>query len=163
MVDLTQFGHAYEEVLSTFVKRAKVETILELGVCTGVSTRAFLKALGGTGRLWSVDIYPRLEHTLKIQEAYPEWTFLVEDDLTLEWDRIVDLIFIDTSHVYKHTLGELVKFSPFARSWIFLHDTSAFPGPAKAIQEFLAEQYNWVCAEWAHHHGLALLMRKSGA
>lgn len=97
--------------------------VIELGTRTGVSTVAFLDALDRTGgRLTSIDIDPppALEH--------PRWTFLQGDDL----DPLIvsalepaEIVFIDTSHHYDHTLSELHVYrwlcQPGGR--IVLHDT----------------------------------------
>lgn len=71
----------------------------------------------------------------------------------------MDLVFIDIVHPHEQTLKELEKFSPYAKNWIFLHDTIAFPGVLLAIREFLKINSGWMCGEWAHEFGLAMLMR----
>lgn len=157
---MNEFEQNYEKILSHFVKSACVKTILELGVCTGVSTRAFLEALNDDGYLWSVDNHPCEPHVSKIKEEYPKWVFFHSEDLQLVWNRKVDLIFIDTVHTYEQTLAELDKFTPFARHWIFLHDTKSNPPVKDAIETFLRfTEETWFWSSWMHHHGLTLLMR----
>lgn len=153
------FEFKYEEILHQFIRNTNVKTVLELGVCTGVSTRAILKALGEEGQMWSVDIYTHGEHQ-KIKAEYPRWDLTICDDLEVEWNREVDLIFIDTLHHYDQALAELDKFSPFARHWIFLHDTKSCPQVLDAIQAFLMTDDRWIFGEWSHRYGLAILMRR---
>ena len=149
---------SYDDILFNFIRQAKVRTVLELGVGPGYSTQKILQALGGKG-LWSVDISPCTGIRERISEDYPDWVFIQEDDRKLKWTRKVDLIFIDTSHQYEHTLEELEKYSPYAQHWIFLHDTRSNPQVEDAIKTFLLTDENWAWSEWEHGWGLALLMR----
>lgn len=163
MVELAKFERwDYAEILYTFACRAGVRTVLELGICTGISSRALLAAVGETGRVWSVEKRDSWsDHMRRIKERFPAWVFILADDLEIEWDREVDLLFIDTSHTYEHTLAELIKFSPFVRNWIFLHDTK-ISAVSKAIEDFVGDDWEWIVAEWSHRHGLALLTRRTG-
>lgn len=119
---------------------AECQTILELGTRSGVSTVAFLAGLPQVGTLHSVDIEPG--PTLGFDDD--RWTFHQGDDLTLDLPD-ADLVFIDTSHLYEHTLAELERFVPKARKWVVLHDTelaepaghNGDPFPVKrAVTEF---------------------------
>jgi len=53
------------------------------------------------------------------------------DDLQFgrTWSRSIDLLFIDTSHAYSHTLEELELFGQHVRErgFICLHDTVSHP------------------------------------
>jgi len=104
--------------------------ILELGTRGGNSTAAFLAALQAAqypGCLHSIDVnapdVPQAWHQL------PYWRFLQADDLSPEarmWvpDRL-NVLFIDTSHEYGHTLAELRAYGPRVRrgGLILMHDT----------------------------------------
>jgi len=100
-------------------------SIIELGVREGYSTRAFLHCLSqrGHGHLWSVDV-ESLFITTSLQ-----WEFVLGDDLDpLVLDQLpheVDVVFIDTDHAYDHTLAELEHYVPRVRSGgvVVLHDT----------------------------------------
>jgi len=151
----------YPVILSSLIKSADIKTVLELGVCSGNSTTAILEALPSKGRLWSVDI-DKCEGTKnRLKERFGDkWTFLSEtDDLLLEWDRVVDMIFIDTSHLADHTLKELIKYSPYAKRFLVLHDTISNPPVMDVIRGYLKDDINWAWAEWKHNYGLAMLMR----
>lgn len=158
---MKEFEKDYEEILAHFIRNSGVKTVLELGVCTGISARAMLGALGEEGQMWSIDIQSWEPHMTEIKNKYPKWDLTICDDMQAEWNREVDLIFIDTSHLYEQTLKELDKFSPFAKHWIFLHDTKSNPRILDAIKTFLSTNDHWMFGEWAHCHGLAVLMRKS--
>lgn len=110
--------------------------VLELGVRNGYSTSALLAGVQQSGgHLWSVDgMLPGVP-----QEWYglPFWSFRHQPDLSYDgpckegslasWPylRCVDVLFVDTSHEYKHTLAELRRFVPHVRTGgvVLLHDT----------------------------------------
>ena len=88
------------------VEELDAQHVIELGTRTGVSTIAWLHALERTGgRLTSVDID---EHP-PIGE-WPHWTFIQGDDMDpgiVAGLEPADIVFIDTSHLYEHTVQEL--------------------------------------------------------
>ena len=106
--------------------------VIELGVRTGQSTGAFLAAIEAVGgELWSADITPPAVpawwHGLEF------WHFTSGDDLhpavTAALPAQCDVLFIDTSHEYDHTLEELRTYVPRIRpggTGLF-HDTQFFP------------------------------------
>jgi predicted O-methyltransferase YrrM len=115
------------EHLPTFVRlveRLDAQHVIELGTRTGVSTVAWLYGLDKTGgRLTSVDIDPAPDIG-----GWPHWTFRQSDDLAPELLAELepaDIVFIDTSHQYDHTLMELHVYRHLVRSGGLLvcHDT----------------------------------------
>jgi len=54
----------------------------------------------------------------------------------------VDLLYIDTWHVYQQLVAELKLHSPFVNKYIVMHDTNAKPELRKVIKEFLANSKN---------------------
>ena len=132
--------------------------VIELGTRTGVSTVAWLHGLEQTGgHLTSVDIDP----APAIGE-HAQWTFIQGDDCdpavfgTL---RPADIVFIDTSHLYDHTLKELHLYRWLVKpgGFLVLHDTMLehpIGAPMKprfpvrtAIEEFCETQK----VEWVEH------------
>lgn len=102
-------------------------SILELGVRSGNSTSAFLAAAEKTGgHVWSMDTgvpdVPAHWHDSGL------WTFIqgddTADDVPLD-PFMYDVLFIDTSHHYAHTLTELRRFVPIVKpgGTVLLHDT----------------------------------------
>ena len=124
--------------------------VVELGTRTGVSTTAWLYALAQTGgRLTSVD----LDERPPIGE-HDAWTFIQGDDMDRDLFASIDaadVVFIDTSHLYTHTVRELDLWRHKVRPGgvICLHDTQlpipdgAPPRPLfpvkKAAMEFIRE------------------------
>lgn len=97
--------------------------VIELGTRTGVSTIAWLYALEGRGRLTSVDIADKPPIG-----DWPHWTFIQGDDLSmkvLERMKPADIVFIDTSHLYDHTIVELNTYLDLVKPGgrIVCHDT----------------------------------------
>jgi hypothetical protein len=138
--------------------------VIELGVgaaatqgasCCGNSTSAFLAALEpGGGQLWSVDIAEPTVPTWWYE--LPHWTFLCADDATAEAQAFcppeADLLFIDTSHFYEHTLIELQLYAPRVcpGGVILLHDTGpGWPDVARALNDYCPG----AGLEWYDHPG----------
>jgi predicted O-methyltransferase YrrM len=96
--------------------------ILEIGVCAGVSTAAFLCGLEKNGgHLWSIDIDPQCADNFE----HPQWTFICADSTkALEWTTGLDILFVDGDHHYETVLSDLVTYSPYVKSGglILLHD-----------------------------------------
>lgn len=142
--------------MAALVDELQAQHVIELGTRTGVSTVAWLHALEKTGgRLTSVDIDERPPIGL-----HPHWTFIQGDDCdpaVIEMLEPADIVFIDTSHHYRHTVRELAIYRWLVKPGgvICCHDTElpipegAPPGdplyPVKrAVQEFVAENgFDW--------------------
>lgn len=107
--------------------------IVELGVGGGESTSVFARVARLCGSVFlSVDINDR-SHVC----SYPDWLFIRQDDIEFargfeSWCRerklepAIDVLFIDTSHYFDHTLQEIRAYFPFLsdKSKVFLHDTN---------------------------------------
>lgn len=102
--------------------------IAELGTRTGNSTAALLAGASVTGGyVWSVDSGPvTVPDWWRVTGL---WSFLAADDLSeqaAQWlPAELDVLFIDTSHLYEHTLAELRRYVPRIRSggMVLCHDT----------------------------------------
>lgn len=128
--------------------------VLELGVRSGNSSSAFLAAADVVdGHVWSVDIH--LPQAPGWWWETKRWTPIVGDDLDpsvlARLPEKVDVLFIDTSHAYDHTLEELRTYVPRVKPGgvVLMHDTELeapeMVGPqppfpvAKAIDEYCGE------------------------
>jgi cephalosporin hydroxylase len=108
-------------------------TIVELGVRGGESTYVFERVARLTGAdLVSVDI----EDCSGITD-YDRWHFVQSDDVEFAtrfetWcvdrgiDSGIDVLFVDTSHLYEHTVDEIDEWFPLLsdRAVVFFHDTN---------------------------------------
>jgi len=133
--------------------------ILELGARRGNSTLAFLAgALESGGHVHSCDI----DNVLRYQDgigpwgALPSWTFTCGDDMDPHVQAAlppeVDVLLVDSSHEYGHTLAELRAYMPrVAPGGIALfHDTNIIGWPGyhwdRDIPPVAAALGEW-CAE----------------
>lgn len=113
--------------LPTFAKMVfgrDARHVIELGTRSGVSTVAWLYALEHSGgHLTSVDLEPAPNIG-----RWSHWVHLVGDDCDpniISELEPADIVFIDTSHLYDHTLRELNLYKWLVRrpGLIVLHDT----------------------------------------
>jgi cephalosporin hydroxylase len=138
------------------VEELNAQHVIELGTRSGVSTIAWLHALKQTGgRLTSVDIDAKPEIG-----DWPHWTFIQGDDEDPELVASLepaDIVFIDTSHLYDHTVRELNTYRWLVKpgGLLVLHDTElpipeGAPSrplyPVKtAVKEFIeSEGFQWI-------------------
>lgn len=157
----------YAETIGSNAKK-----IIDLGVHHGLSTRAFLIACYETdGHVWSVDIRdcPVARALINAWGLEDRWTFTIMHDLEYvkTWKKgLVDLVMIDTSHGYEHTLKELEAYTPLVRKGglIFLHDIIPAHSGIKvheALTEFLKKRmhaYDYFL--YKTPHGLGRLTKK---
>jgi hypothetical protein len=111
----------------------KPRLIVELGVARGQSAGVFAKVAQLCGaRLVSVDLTD-CSKALNWQE----WLFVQQDDLEFakefegfcrerQIEPSIDVLFIDTSHYFDHTLEEIRGYFPFLaeHAKVFFHDTN---------------------------------------
>lgn len=123
-------GHL--ETMYELVVGLNAQWVIELGVRSGVSTTAWLAGLEVTGgSLITVDLHdaPPLEH------GEVPWRHFKGNDLALETagpiiDLIVpdlepcrpDIVFVDSSHCYQHTLGEIATYGSMNPRVMVFHD-----------------------------------------
>jgi len=131
---------------------AAAKTIVEFGTRGGVSTWAFLDGLPADGWLWSVDIDDCMVPP-RVSED-PRWTFIQGDDtdpvVLAELPEQADLVFIDTSHTYAHTVVELTFAITLDPLRILLHDAD-WPGVDRAIKQF-CPKYGWKMVAFDEAH-----------
>ncbi len=124
-----------DHLITLFVEgtQTKPRLIVELGVRGGESTYVFERVSQLTGaKLVSVDI-----EDCSSSSTYENWMFVQMDDIAFaqqfeSWcvqRQIIpeiDLLFIDTSHKFDHTVQELQYWLPFTSSQakVILHDTN---------------------------------------
>ena len=186
------------EHLITLMKYAsQCEVVLELGVRGCVSSWAFLAGLLQNNKphkqliMNDIDECPVEQVVQKGREYGVIMEYKWCNDLDLDvGDTPVDMVFIDTWHVYGQLKRELAKYGKIARKYIAMHDTtvdeiygetirmgmnaeqqanqSGIPieeikrGLRPAVDEFLAANSNWVLEErFTHNNGLTILKRIS--
>ena len=137
-------------ILYDLAKECK--TVVEMGVRTGVSTRAFLNT---DVQLLSFDIFID-EHVKRLFDLAKQQgknvNYIKENVLNIEIDE-TDLLFIDTLHTYNQLKQELTLHGNKAQKYIAFHDTYTFglrgednvdkKGLMTAIIEFMTENSHW--------------------
>lgn len=115
-------------LLRSWARRYDAPAIAELGTRSGQSTSALLAGASATGgHVWSVDNGP-----VDVPSWWADtglWSFLAADDMggrAYQWvPERLDILFIDTSHLFEHTREELYRYVPRVRPGgvVLCHDT----------------------------------------
>ena len=99
-----------------------VHSIIEWGIRSGVSTWALLDGLPADGTYFGVDnVDIREGLPARIRED-PRVTIVIGDDREVELPDHADMVMIDSSHEYEHTLQELDIAVRLAPDMIVMHD-----------------------------------------
>ncbi len=165
-----------DHLVTIFAEIVAVEPrlIVELGTRGGESTKTILAAAKHSeANVLSIDVNDCSGVGLP-QEFRDAWEFVQADDIEFEkmqfasWcekrriDAIIDVLFIDTSHLYEHTLAEIKAWTPHVTvgGLIIFHDTNLKKfgttynntilklgwdnerGVIRAIEELLGKQFN---------------------
>ena len=118
-----------EHLLTIFDECLKIKpkVIVELGIRGGDSTRVLERiATIFSSDFTSVDISPNC-----YQSSYNQWKYIVSDSANklmvnkVFANKKIDVLFIDTSHLYMQTLNELEMYTPLMNkeSVMIFHDT----------------------------------------
>src|SRR5712671_3556504 len=175
----------FSEIVAAFPK-----LIVELGTRGGESTKTILAAAKHSdATVLSIDINDCSGVEIATDFKF-SWHFVQADDIIFENDAFqkwcithaleprIDVLFIDTSHLYEHTRAEIPAWFPHlsARATVIFHDTNLNRtsrtynngilnigwdnqrGVIRAIEELLGKHLNegevfaGVAAEWLIHH-----------
>lgn len=153
---------------------AQPKLVVELGTRGGESTKTILAAASRTdARVLSVDINDCAG--VDVPDALKaRWEFIQADDIAFEQKGFrewcakrgvapsIDVLFIDTSHMYEHTVQEIERWTPLVPvgGTVLFHDTNLRRtartvgnklldfgwdnqrGVIRAIEEFLGRRYD---------------------
>jgi beta-1,4-mannosyl-glycoprotein beta-1,4-N-acetylglucosaminyltransferase len=144
------------------------EDIIEMGVRTGVSSRAFLSSDAKKITSYDIDVNADVDKLFMLaRKAGKDASYIKADVLNLKIDP-VDLLFIDTDHTYVQLSQELALHGNKAKKYIVFHDTHTFGinykindlGLLPAILEFLVRNKHWtVHYHTVNNNGLTVLKR----
>ena len=192
----SQVSDIYRHLPTIYRYASRCESIAEFGVRGIVSTWALLRGLlennSKTKELICVDIeeVPQIQSVQQIAKDYGIGLKFQRHDSATCTIPVVDLLFIDTWHVYGHLKRELRTHHGSVRKYILMHDTEAdgvlgesqrqgwnieeqaqksgYPeeeircGLQRAITEFLAEHAEWKLLRRYHYNcGLTVLARSA--
>lgn len=176
--------------------RMRPRLIVEMGVRGGESTYAFERAAQlSDATLLSIDI----EDCANVS-TYSKWHFIQGDDIALsdsfpDWCKEnglvpeIEVLFIDTSHYYDHTVQEIEKWFPHLadHALVFFHDTNMQNicrrrdgslgrgwqndrGVIRAVEDYFGKSFDetrdfvdvdqgWIIRHYAHNSGMTMLER----
>lgn len=143
----------------------KPKNILELGCRTGNTTMPLLYAASQYGgHVSSIDIetWPELNNFLEdTDELKKYWTFIESDDIKIEWKEKIDFLYIDTSHMYEHTLNELKKYEPLVNSGgtIVFHDIFE-KDVSKAISDYFKNRKDFKYVRYFNNNSLGIILKE---
>lgn len=155
-------------ILHELAKECK--TVIEMGVRSGVSTRAFLAT---DVKLTSYDLFQE-EPVLNLfgiaKHFGKDVEFIAANVLEIEIEE-TDLLFIDTWHIYEQVKQELNLHASKVRKYIAFHDTQIFGtigetganlGLLPAIIEFVIDNPEWKFKlHKTNNNGMTVLERVS--
>lgn len=145
------------------------KTIVEIGA--GQSTHVLTAVVNKTnGEFYSHDLsldarlrlFPEGEGIL---DKEPRYHFVGGDNLVtgLNWNKPIDLLFIDSSHTYAGTLAELNLWVKWVRKGgiICMHDTSrVWVDCRKALDDFMADKKDqFVRYQYENQNGFTILKK----
>ena len=106
--------------------------VVELGTGFGLATEMFSDVLEilGSGVVYTVDKYPDNPQVVKAKERFSNRNniiFITGDSVEIgkNWNKKVDILYVDSDHRYEHVLNELRVWGPKSKI-IFIHDIFKF-------------------------------------
>lgn len=155
------------ETLYNYIKNSNARVIVELGVRSGKSTSALLLGtIDINAKLYSCDINEPQGTINKFLLLEDYWKFEKSDSVIFasSFDLPVDIVFIDTSHTFEHTLAELeVMYPLIVKDGLFiLHDTHnlEYKGTYAATKVFMDRHINIILEkEFENNNGLTILRK----
>ena len=161
-------------IFCKLVKKYKPKVLVELG--RGQSTFVFATLMKDLGQFYSIDfnrksvcrLFPEGGKLMLGLNRMKHVHFIDGDDMDIvkTWDKDIDILFIDTSHTYEHTKGELNTWCKHVSGVVILHDTDhkdpIFVGCRKALDEFLLENKGYTVEHIKDKIGcgLSILIKK---
>jgi Methyltransferase domain len=147
-------GHL--ERLREIVYETGTDRVVECGVCTGMSTIAFLS----TGvPVESCDVGNVRVRTEVVMA--PNWSLHIGSDL--DWSpEPCKVIFIDTTHTYRQTAEELKRYWPLVLpgGCLIMHDTVSYAEEMRAIRHWMHTVSDIRSTEfYEHDNGLGVFWK----
>jgi len=158
--------HEHLVTLFMLTRELGLKTVVELGTRSGESTIPLLfaaKEIGGSVFSFDIEDCPAAKKLVSENGLSSYWQFTQTDDLTVDWQKPVDHLFIDTSHTYDQTIRELRKFEPFVRDGgvITMHDNVSCPDVRRATSDYLKGRSDLRRYEYLNNNGLTVVFKHS--
>lgn len=193
--EVKQYSDIFEHLPTLYEYAKKCTAVAEFGVRGIISTWAFLKGLQENNykqkKLICVDIddVPNIYKIIsEVRKSGIDMKFICQNSIHVDLPPI-DLLFIDTWHIYGHLKRELEAHHEKVRKYIIMHDTEVDKihgesirmglnieaqvgasgysieeirlGLQPAIDEFLLQHPEWTIEKiYTNNNGLTILRRK---
>lgn len=158
----TNFSDIYEHIETIHRYSQQCSSIVELGTRSCVSIWAELKALAEKKsdnpsegvKLIGVDL-ERSDNISEVErlarDVNVDFKFIKGNDLEVDLGRQVDMVFIDSWHVYGQLKRELAKYGPLTNKYILMHDTTIDEHVGETVRE--SQVHGWSVAEHSKSSG----------
>ena len=166
----------YQHISILFETAKEVDHVTEMGVRTGMSTRAFLYADPKKFIAYDLKKDPLIDDMFKYCKSLGKDFHYCENDVLKIEIEDTDLLFIDTYHCYEQLTQELKLHAKKVSKYIAFHDVATYgyvgenlsfqnfagtKGILPAIAEFLEENKEW---KIVHHvdnnNGMMVIEKK---
>lgn len=156
-------------VLKSFADQC--ESVIEFGVRSGMSSRAFLASSAQTIKMYDLMLDWNVSQLVEFCASHGRQV-LYQAANTLELEpQNTDMLFVDTLHTYHQLQAELARHGGSVNKFIAFHDTQTFgtvdetqngPGLVPAMLEWLAANPSWRVVYHTYlNNGLTVLGRTS--
>jgi len=184
------------ETIFTECLDIEAKLIVELGVGDGESTFVFERL----AKLWGAVLVSVDVEDCRRVSSYKQRIFVRQDDIAFaatfdQWcrnkriDPQIDILFIDTSHLYDHTVSEIGSWFPLLaeRAKVLFHDTNMhevftrkdgskgqgwdnergviraiedyFGGPFNEEKDFIESRNGWIIKHYSYCNGFMIMDR----
>ena len=165
---------AHKLMIYGIVRGIKPKAVLEIGIRSGVSTRIMCEAIED-GKMdvgyHCCDIDEKCKNIQSATAVPLNVHIMPSDALAREWDKEIDILFIDGCHKYEQVVRDYFNFSKFVRpnGFIFLHDTNPpsekhkspdYCWDAYKILEDLKADYSIEFMTFPYSYGLTVCRKK---
>ena len=142
-VEETEFGH-YAMLLYLIIKSQRLETVVEMGIGEGYSTRFLLEAIKDfNGKVYSIDIEDKTNIKIS-KDNEKNWKFIQGNSaiIGVGWKEPIDLIFIDGDHSYLSVLSDLAAWYQHVKKdgYIAMHDCTSNSEVEQAMNQFFKDK-----------------------
>ena len=157
-------------LLSSLIQVTDAKTVLEIGTGEGYTAICIALSLPEDGKVYTVDIDSRKLSKRAVPEAKElqlsdKIEFIIKDSKDLEWDKEIDILFLDGDHSYEGISSDFLKFSPYVKQdgIILFHDSWHKDNEEKeAVLRFIRDMVvsDWNCIFCKSWPGVVICQKK---
>lgn len=153
--------------LSLGIKRKKGAVLYCIDPFNADSDPVSAKNLGGIAQELGVPLLELFTRNVKRYGSYKHVRPLqgYSTDFSKDWNKPIDMLFIDGNHSYEGAKRDFLEWSPFVKpgGYLAMHDVSndpnfKHPDPIKVAREFIFDNDEWCDIKMVRH---LLIVRKA--